>query len=72
MLTFRLVTVAFTIAFKMLAESDCIQIHINKRLAEYLNVPLPQFNLMEIKVLEALNFDAMIQSELLTKTIRGL
>jgi hypothetical protein len=56
----------------MLAESDCIQIHINQRLAQYLNVPQAQFNLMEIKVLEALNFDAMIQSEVLTNTIRGL
>jgi len=64
--------VAFTIAFKMLAESDCIQIHINKRLAQYLNVPQPQYNLMEIKVLEALNFDAMVSSELLTSTIRKL
>ena len=61
----RAVAVAFTLAFKMLAENDCVELGMNRNLAAILRIPIAQFNLMEVKLLEALIFDASISVDTL-------
>jgi len=63
---------AFTLAFKMLAEADSVQFSINVRMAGLMNVPLPQFNLMEVKFLEALLFDASVDTDTLSQKVSAM
>lgn len=55
----RVLAVATLIAFKMLSENDCL-IQANAKMADLLGLSLNQFNLMERKFLQALDYDASI------------
>ena len=45
---------------------------MNVRLADVLKTPLAQFNLMEVKLLEALEFDATITTKTLIDKIKTI
>lgn len=68
---FRVMAVALLIAFKMQSENDCL-IQANAKIADLINVPLNQFNLMEASFLQALAFDAYIPATELTTKLNAL
>ena len=57
----RMTAMAYSFAFKMLSELDCVS--MNKKLAEILGITLEHFNEIEAEMLMAFAFDLGVTEE---------